>query len=484
MQDFYHIRINFKGGLVSPGELQHILTAAKDAGLSDVRFGLRQQLFLHIPHHFIRQFESTISSQNIDFQVDANEYPNIISSYAGEEIFQQGNWLTEGIYKDVLDNFDYEPRLKINISDNNQSFTPFFSGHLNFVASANPNFWYLSIRLPKTNEVFTYNRLVFTNEIAKISYLLEKLIDEGISNPSDLWGAIPQNTIAIDADKELELHHFRLPYYEGLNRYGRKSWLGIYRRDELFSIDFLGELCQICLETKIGQFCITPWKSIIVKGIEEKDRSKWSNLLAKYSINVRHAANELNWQVEDDSDVALKLKHELVKYFDKWDLRTFGICFGIKTKSKTEVFASIMVRKRRFRLFNLIPSFFVYDISYTKDFDPNGRTKVYFEEGILKFNLAEQLRRSVLLYNKQAAENRIEKVEKQLASQSPKVEISTKTVHQCPACFTIYDADFGDILNGIEAGIEFKNLPENYCCSTCEAPKSEFKEVIVEKQFA
>jgi rubredoxin len=56
-------------------------------------------------------------------------------------------------------------------------------------------------------------------------------------------------------------------------------------------------------------------------------------------------------------------------------------------------------------------------------------------------------------------------------------EPASKTVHQCPACFTIYDAQFGDILNEIEAGIPFKTLPETYCCPTCETPKKQFKAV-------
>jgi rubredoxin len=484
MRDYNLIRINFAGGLVSPNELQKILSIIKNLGIDEVRFGLRQQLFLHVPPQLMAQFEMEMNAENIAYKQNDNAYPNIISSYAGEEIFQQGNWLTEGIYKDVLDSFDYEPRLKINLSDQNQSFTPYFSGHLNFVASDIPNFWHLSIRLPKTNEVFAHNRLIFSNEIAKTSQILEKKIDEGISNHLEIFAYVPPNTISLPAEKPLELHPFRLPYYEGLNRYGRKSWLGIYRRDELFSVDFLMEICKICLETKIGQFCITSWKSIIVKGIEEKDRKYWSNLLAKYSINVRHAANELNWQVEDDSDEALELKQSIVKYFDKWDLRTFGLCFGIKTKPKTEVFASIMVRKRRFKLFNVIPTFNVYDISYTKDFDPNGRTKVYFAEGVLRLNLNEQLRRSISLYNKNLSENRIEKIENQLTITNNKKLIITNLIHQCPTCFTVYDPAFGDILNGIEAGIAFKDLPESYCCPTCESAKSEFVEVEVEEILA
>ena len=67
------------------------------------------------------------------------------------------------------------------------------------------------------------------------------------------------------AEKAAVLPAFNLPYYEGLNRYNNKYWLGIYRRDELFRVDFLKELCLLCLETKIGQLCSSPWKTIIVK---------------------------------------------------------------------------------------------------------------------------------------------------------------------------------------------------------------------------
>jgi hypothetical protein len=48
----------------------------------------------------------------------------------------------------------------------------------------------------------------------------------------------------------LSLPEFKLPYYEGLNRYNEKYWLGIYRRDELFSIKFLKEICMLCLQNR------------------------------------------------------------------------------------------------------------------------------------------------------------------------------------------------------------------------------------------
>lgn len=483
MKEFYTIRINFKGGIASPGELKYILQAAKKSQVDEVRFGLRQQLILHLPHPFARIFEQKMLVQSIDFQSDTNEFPNIISSYVAEEVFQKGNWITEGIYKDILDLFDYKSKLKINLSDNQQSFTPYFSGHLNFIASANPNFWYLYIRLPKTNKVFSFSKLIFSNEIAKVCKHLEQQILLAETNIEQLFSSIPA-LISLPKEVELEPAQFTLPYYEGFNRYGKKTWLGIYRRNEYFSVDFLINLCELCQETKIGEICLTPFKSLIIKGIDEKFRAKWSNILSEFNINVRHAANELNWQVEDDSDEALQLKLSLVKAFDEQDLRTFGLCFGIKTRPKTEVYASIMVQRRRFKLFNFLPIHFVYDISYTEDFNPNGRTKKFFETSILPFNLAEQLRRSVLKYNKMIAENAIKAAGLRDDHNEQKVESpKTKKVHQCKHCFTIYDADFGDLLNNIPAGVPFAQLPANYCCPTCESDKKAFKIIEVKMEM-
>lgn len=479
MRDYYLIRINFKGGIVSPAEMKDILTAAAQAQVESVRFGLRQQMLLYVPHSFGKQFGKAMKTLEVDFQVDNNEYPNIVSSYVAEEVFQKGNWLTEGIYKDILDTFEHRSQLKINISDADQSFSPFFSGHLNFIASPTPNFWYLYVRIPKSNSLVSFRRLVFSNEIAKISqYLEDQILTQEKTEGKEIEALLENLPIAISAPIETELvpARFTLPYYEGFNRYGKKTWLGIYRRNESFSVEFLIKICTLCQETKIGEICLTPFKSLIIKGIQEVDRWKWSNVLSEFNINVRHAANELNWQIEDDSDEALQLKSALVRGFDDIDLRTFGLCFGIKTRPRTEVYASIMLMKRSFKLFNLIPIYSVYDISYTEDFNPNGRTKKYFTKGVWRFNVDEQLRRCVLKYNKLIADNQVKAAglkddHKRNEVQTP----ATKLVHQCPCCFTIYDKDFGDLLNDIPTGVPFENLPDNYACPTCETDKKDFK---------
>lgn len=473
MNGFYTIRVNFLGGIVSPGELKDLLLVLKICDVQHIRFGLRQQLIFHLSYLHEITFKQRMEVLKVAFSIDSNPYPNVVSSYVSEEVFQQGNWLSEGIYKDIFDTIDFDPKVKINISDNGQSFTPFFSGHINFVSSEIPNFWYLYVRRPKSNNLEVYDKLVFSNEIGGVcKYLERELLAEG----ERLFEQLP-TFISAEKKNELKLPKFSLPYYEGFNRYGSKTWLGIYKRSELFDINFLIDLCSLCLETKIGEICLTPWKSIIVKNIKEDDRKKWSGLLAKFDINVRHAANELNWQIEDASAEGLKLKQKLIRYFNSKDLRTFGICLGIKTVEKTEVFASIMVKKHQKFFVNL------YDISYTTDYDPNGRNVAYYAKNLPGFMLPEKLRQSILLFNEHISEPTKTAFIKETVMVD-EIQQNHHEAHQCQSCLTIYDDAFGDILQGVEAGVDFSNLPDNYCCSICGSVKGNFRSVQVNHRIS
>ena len=45
----------------------------------------------------------------------------------------------------------------------------------------------------------------------------------------------------------------------------------------------------------------------------------------------------------------------------------------------------------------------------------------------------------------------------------------------CTACGYIYDPAEGDVDNGIEAGTEFDQLPEDWVCPVCGAGKDMFE---------
>lgn len=466
------IKINFHGGIISPGDLYNILVAATGAGIEAVSFGLRQQLLIDAATANAELFTQELQKLNVFYEADTDQHPNIVSSYPAEEVFINNTWLSEGVYKDILDLMDHHSSLKINISDSNQSFTPLLTGNINWVASASAqHFWHLFIRFPRTNVVYEWTQLVYTNDIARLSKKIESIIclhpEKFLANNEasgkELFSLLDLESYNIKpAEKPAVLPSFNLPYYEGLNRYNNKYWLGVYRRDELFSIDFLKELCLLCLDTRIGQLCSTPWKTIIVKGIEEKDRSRWNHLLEKHQINIRHAANELNFQVEDNCRKGLDIKKYLVKALNNDDTRTFGVCIGIKTRKKSEVFSSILIRRKPLlRIFGL-DLFPLYDILCAKDFNPNERTGFVFSSNNPRFLLTEQLRRSVVAFYNHRVDSK-KKSAGSVIKKEAQVKPVVEYVHQCTHCLTVYDA-------GGEPA-------EDYCCPLCEEPKEAFTRI-------
>lgn len=471
LRKHHHIKINLPGGIVTAMDLYAIMTAAEKAHVENIQLGNRQQLYCGVTGSNLKQFTKDLDQLQLFYEIDSDEYPNILSSYVTEEVFQNANWLGEGLYKDILSWFDYRPTLKISLVDAWQTFIPFLTGNINFISAPVNNYWYLYIRFPKTTSIYCWKGLIYSGDIPRISRLIEEII---LANKEQFYGRPTVNgdllyEMVHDRDNfimqpvgpGLQLPEFELPYYEGFNRYGNKSWLGIYRRDECFRVSFLKDISLICMQNKISQLYTTPWKSFIIKGIAPADRKTWEYVLGKYRINVQHAANELNWQIEDLNEEGLNLKRYLIRQFDKDDVRTHGLCFAIKTKPYSGLFGAIVIRKQNNIARNRRKTLDRYDLLYTKDFNPNSREYILFRKGVEKENLATYLiSLCKYFYELKSEDDSImhsvyrQEEEKDQKEQAP----IPLPVWQCRHCLTI---------------APFTQLPDNYQCSTCEAPKTD-----------
>ncbi len=476
------VKINLSGGIVPAGDLLTILEAAERAEVEHVQFGHRQQLLFTVAAAQRRGLVQALAQAGIPCEVDADRHPNITSSYVIEDVFHNTTWLREGVYKDILDLFDYQPQLKINLIDRNQTFIPFFTGNLNFITSDTPNYWYLHLRFPKTNALYCWPQLVYSEDIAGLSRAVEWAIfahkDQFYDQPA-ADGALlhrlvstSQRFVVQPLGAPLALPQFTLPYYEGFNRYGSKLWLGIYRRNEQFAVAFLKDVCQICLTTRLGELCTTPWKSFIIKGIDLTDRPHWDAVLRRHRINVRHAANELNWQVEDHCATGLALKHELVRHFNEEDIRTYQLCFAIKTQPKTGLFGSIVVRSHFDTLTQTGLHAEQYEVLHTRDFNPNSKDFISFRKKVSRENLPWYLAQLCdQFYEQQAATSPSTTAEE--TPPTPLAELSQPLLYQCPRCRTVYEAAYGEPAQSIAPGTPFSDLVD-YRCPTCEAPAAEF----------
>ncbi|GAA3968432.1 rubredoxin [Mucilaginibacter dorajii] len=470
------IKINLPGGVASAGDFYEMLIIAQNAGAGQIRFGNRQQLYFEIDAGQLEDLEFDMLGAGIDHEINQNVYPNITSSYIADGIFNQENWLKEGVYKDIFDLFAYQPELKINLVDSNQTFAPFFTGNLNYISSPVSNYWYQYIRFPKTNILYCWPVLVYSDDIPTMSKAIQQVI---LANKSLFYDQPEVNTdllyqlvtagnqfVIQEIDQPLAIPDFQLPYYEGFNKQGNKYWLGIYRRNELFDIEFLKDICNLCMQTRVGQLYISPWKSLLVKNIEAKHRPLWGNLLNKYRINIRHASNELNWQVEDLCSQCLELKQQLVREFEEADLRTYRLSFAIKRSPKSGIYGSVMIRERKPNEFEII---------HTRDFNHNTREFVVYKQGVAKADLSRHLITLCDMFYEQQSNNQLPL---NTAKSKEETSVSTpKTVHQCKSCFTIYDELYGDEFNEIAPGISFSNLAV-YECPTCGAAKENFDELI------
>lgn len=475
-ETIHTIKINLPGGVVAAGDMLEILEAAQKAGICHVRFGTRQQLFIRANQTQLESLEHEFFVANIEFELDGDQHPNILSSYVSQNIFGNPTWLGEGVYRDVLDLFDYRPKLKINLINNNQTFVPFFTGNLNFIISTVSNYWHLHIRFPKTSIFYVWPVLVYTEDIALLSKDLEEAIlkrPERYCNQEEVDGTKLYQKVGSEtkfiqhhSTAQLELPDFSLPYYEGFNRYdNNKFWLGIYRRDEAFSCAFLEDICALCIRSRIAQFYITPWKSIIIKGIE--DQLPWNRIMARHRINIRHASNELNWQVEDQCEYGLNLKQYLVRQFDKEDLRTFKLSFAIKVNPKTGLFGSVIIRRQPDGTKE------IFDVLHTRNFNPNSKDFVTFETDVTLNELTPVLISLCNHYYDLQTQDASILHEEQITEAVEHLNLLI-TVHQCKHCWSVYDEEFGDELNAVQAGVAFEELPEAYSCPTCGSSKSAF----------
>jgi len=467
------IKINLPGGFISAGDLYEILAVAENAGAQNVRFGNRQQLYFTIDAVQMEDMEMDMLRAGITYEVDGNEYPNMISSYVCDTIFSQESWMREGVYKDIFDLFTYQPRLKINIVDRHQTFVPFFSGNFNFISADISNYWYLYIRFPKTSQFYCWPSLIYTDDIPLISKKVEEVILKNKAlfyDKPDINEELLLELVTADmdlplqaVDSELQLPEFQLPYYEGFNKYANnKYWLGIYRRNEEFDIAFLKDVCNLCLKSRIGQLYTTPWKSLLVKGIDQASRNAWGVILDKYRLNVRHASNELNWQIEDLCTEGLALKQELVREFEEADLRTYRLSFAIKTQPKTGLPGSVIIKVH--------PSG-AYEILHTADFNPNSKNYITYKVRVKRESLGRQL---IGLCNSYYSRSAVESNVKDVKTEPEELSTIMSKLYECEFCKTIYDSVYGDSINKIPAGTMFTDISSDYRCPICEADKNSY----------
>jgi len=464
-------RLIVKGGVISPGELREIVNMSLNQGLKSISFGSRQDIIF--PEGLLPIEKEKMDKHHFVFP-DEKSGNNIVSSYVSTDIFANTPWLTGNKFLYILEQFKEQPKLKVNITDPKQQLVPLFTGHINFVASHHEDYWFLYIRLPKWDKMEMYPVLIYSWNIAEVYYAIEKILMEEPDTVDMIFQLVNDSldTNNRTIDQPLQLPFYPFPYYEGMNKLGiDQYWLGLYWRNNLYDLDFLKEMCDLCFDCKIGKICITPWKSFIIKGIPKDRKLDWEKFLGKKGINVRHSLLELNWHLPVATEWALNLKTFLVRTLDQYDVSTYGLTFGISEYNRDgHYFTSIVVEKNETpKALESIKIRATYNVLYAKNFDPNTKEYIVLAQDVDKQELPTILIELSKKYFEELGNTVLE-----VNTLKTKKEVQETDIHQCLECLTLYNSEYGDVTQGIAKGILFKDLPEDYCCSLCESPKTNF----------
>ncbi|WP_282080713.1 rubredoxin [Aquimarina algiphila] len=470
-------RIDVKGGVLSPIELQRIISYAQNLGLETFHFGSRQDIIFPLQDG---NGDLIIEKESFDPSFFTSEIQqNISCSYVSIDIFNATVWLRGTTYLYILENFRYKPELKINITDPKQQIVPLFSGDLNFIASSHEDYWYLFLKLPGWEEEY-YPVLIYTWDIAKVAEAIENAYKK-VGDVNELFLFLNENLDTNNRviEKPLRVAFNPFPYYEGMNKMGiNQYWLGLYWRNNQYDLEFLKTLCDFCVEHRIGKICLTPWKSFIIKAIPKESKLALEKLLGQSGINVRHSSLELNWHLPVNDKKALDLKKSLVMNFDQNDISTYGLTFGVTaSKNRNRYFTSIMIEENK--ISQPIEDFVVrptYNVLYARNFNPNSRMYKVYAQDIDQMDLPRLLIELTKIYFQNLGTEEDEQVQNFIAKRES-IEIE---VYQCKDCKTIYDPSVGDVTLEIQAGIDFHDLPKTYSCSLCEATKDNFEKIILE----
>jgi len=470
------IRVFVKGGFLSPANLLKILDISASVGNKYVLFGSRQDILFPVNNAKPSQIDQSFESININYELgsDQSVHQNIVSSYAAVNVIETTHWVKEDTYNVITDNFDYAPKLKINLVDPRQSLVPLFTGELNFVASNEDNYWYLYIRdARKKNSIELWPRLISGLDIPKLSKKLEELfLAYKPFTTEELYMIVKNENLRINykpISQKLKLPENSFPYYEGLNAMlNNQYWLGLYWRNNKYGLDFLSAACKLCQETNISNINIIPWKAFIIKGIKASDRLRWEKLMGKFGINERHSSLELNWHLPVIDEEALDLKSFLVKDLDQQDISTYGLTFAIKTGREYFPFTAILIESEPDQMTSQSN---LYTISYAKNFDPNNAIYYPYAKKVQREIIPSLLIELSKLFFRQLHPEKEQTLEPVLEHKEASHAI---TRYQCSNCLTIYDITYGDPDSGINPGTPFEKLPETYACRVCDSPKKFF----------
>jgi rubredoxin len=141
------------------------------------------------------------------------------------------------------------------------------------------------------------------------------------------------------------------------------------------------------------------------------------------------------------------------------------------------MFGTIVICKQQNKNPHRLKALERYDILYKEDFNPNAEDLILFRDGVQKDHIGTYLVSLCKEFYERAGSGTISESFEEAQEDAAGTEQSSRTIHQCGHCYTVYDETIGEASQNVVAGTLFEDLPPSFYCPLCEAPKNEFMAV-------
>ena len=448
------LTLNFPSGVISNNHLSALATIIYRSESKGAFLTNRQQVVIN------KIRENDIYVQNLKKQIPLfwgdEVLPNIVTTNHTGGLFNKNDWAySQDAYLEILQSFGKTSSLSIGLSSYNQNFENIFSSHINFIVSDTENFWLLVLQ--KDYQLFFAPFLLDSSCLAQVSSLIEESWQK---NTDEIFEQIlAKFNTNINFYKEIKLPQLRYDIAEGFIKMNDYEYaLNIYSCRQIWRADFLENLNLLMKKHNLRRLYITGRQSLLIKHIPQESLSQWRNLLAFYSVHIRHSENDLLWQYPQENTQICQLVTKLNKGLKKQKVSLHNFFIYLEDESEQGYFSDadlVILITSKFGLQS-------YNLAYKKDSFRRVIKNLNFSE-LLK-NIIELSRQNI--YSKK--EGSSFKIYGELKQEN------NLQIYECQDCLTCYDENYGEPKLGIAPKTLFRDLSASWKCELCGNLKDKF----------
>lgn len=444
------------GGLLSAPLLRQLADTARANGAGRVRATCRQELILDgLPPHRVRDVWSMLPNER--FRLDREDHePNIVTTAPVAGIRPGRDWLTPGVFQDLLADLPFRPQLPVSIADPVQPFLPSRMGQVSFLAMEQPDTWALEVVLPNATDTWRAPGTLHAHDLSPAIERIQRFYLRPTGDPAVELFTRLEDLLRSDNGpvEEVTVPSYAPPGHAASLPMPEDGW----------PATFLQELAVWALQRDNVTLSLTPWRTLLVRGIEEEDTRTVARLCA---VNrIPREASPWHTHVLATPECTADA-HALCDALTRVSPTNPGVSLAVTSNAGSLDTHLHLERRRPATLGGLRPARYTLTL---RDLDNTRATTA--ERVIEGLHLPEVTTEILAWLDLRSA--LLAPPESVPATPMETKPAPTHDHHTCMDCLTVYDSDFGDPLAHIAPGVPFESLPDEWQCPTCGAPATQF----------